>query len=88
MKENIIVAKGSKENLAVAGKGLTFIETNIVPSDNVTGNPLINLSSEVIGIRVKALGGSQTVSFAPINEVRKIFYNVAESTSSAKQSPN
>ena len=87
MKENVIAAKGSKD-WAVAGKGLTFIETNIVPSDNVTGNPLINLSSEVIGIRVKALGGSQTVSFAPINEVRKIFYNVAESTSSAKQSPN
>ena len=36
MKENVIAAKGSKD-WAVAGKGLTFIETNIVPSDNVTG---------------------------------------------------
>lgn len=88
IKENIIVAKVSKEQMAVAGRGVTFIETNIVPNDNVTGNPLINLSSEVIGIRVKALGGSQTISFAPINEVRKIFYGIAESVGTTTRNSN
>lgn len=87
-KENAIVVKVSKEHLAIAEKGLIFIETNIVPSDNVTGNPLINLSSEVIGIRVKALGGSQTVSFVPINEVRKIFYSAAEPVSTTTRNSN
>lgn len=88
IKENTTVAKVSKDHLLVAGKGVIFIETNIVPNDNITGNPLINLSSEVIGIRVKALGGSQTISFAPINEVRKIFYGVAESVGTTTRNSN
>lgn len=73
LKENAVLTKGTKESISVAGKSLTFIETNIVPNDNMTGNPFINLSSEVVGIRVKMSDNVHTVSFVPINEVKKFF---------------
>lgn len=79
IKENSPLAKGAKELLSSAEKSLTLIETNIIPSDNTTGNPFINLSSEVVGIRVKASNSAQTISFVPINEVKKNFSEVSAS---------
>ncbi len=71
LKENNALANGSKDLLTTLGKPMIFIETNIVPNDNTTGNPFINLSSEVVGIRVKASNSAQTITFVPINEVKK-----------------
>lgn len=79
VKENSPLAKGAKELLSAADKSLILIETNIIPSDNTTGNPFINLSSEVVGIRVKVSGNAQTISFVPINEVKKNFSEVSAS---------
>jgi len=88
VKENSPLAKDSKGVLAVAGKSLTLIETNIIPNDNTTGNPFINLSSEVVGIRVKSSNGARTISFAPINEVKKSFSESQASSNSSKQNAN
>ncbi|MEK9182069.1 MAG: S1C family serine protease [Patescibacteria group bacterium] len=88
VKENSPLAKGAKELLSDAEKSLILIETNIIPSDNTTGNPFINLSSEVVGIRVKAGNNAQTISFAPINEVKKNFSEVSASSDSSKQNAN
>jgi len=88
VKENSPLAKDSKGVLAVAGKSLTLIETNIIPNDNTTGNPFINLSSEVVGIRVKSPNGARTISFVPINEVKKSFSAISASSSSAEQNAN
>ena len=88
IKENAPVAKGTKELLSIAGKSLTLVETNIIPGDNTTGNPFINLSSEVVGIRVKSSGNAQTISFIPINEVKKNFQTASMSSSSANQGVN
>src|SRR3989344_518076 len=85
VKENSPLAKDSKGVLAVAGKSLTLIETNIIPNDNTTGNPFINLSSEVVGIRVKSSNGARTISLAPINEVKKNFSESQASSNSSKQ---
>lgn len=88
IKENSPLAKANKELLAAAGKLLILIETNIIPSDNTTGNPFINLSSEVVGIRVRGSNNAQTISFVPINEVKKIFSEAPALSSSSKQSAN
>jgi len=88
IKENSPLAKDSKVLLTIAGKSMTLIETNIIPSDNTTGNPFINLSSEVVGIRVKSPNGARTISFVPINEVKKSFSAISANASSAEQSAN
>lgn len=88
IKDNSSLAKGAKELLSVAEKSLALIETNIIPSDNTTGNPFINLSSEVVGIRVKVSSNAQTISFVPINEVKKSFSEVSASSDSSKQNAN
>jgi len=69
----------------VSNKFRILIETNIIPSDNTMGNPFINLSSEVVGIRVKTSNNSQTISFAPINEVKKSFSIVSAQSTSTEQ---
>lgn len=88
LKEKNISANNSKNSLIALGNSLTYIETNIIPSDNITGNPFINLSSEVVGIRIKALNSGQTMSFVPINEVKKSFSEMSASSDSSKQSTN
>jgi len=82
------LAKIKKESLSVAGKSLILIETNIIPIDNTTVNPFINLSSEVVGIRVKAQNNTRTMSFVPINEVKKSFSELQASSNSSKQNAN
>lgn len=88
LKENTVLGKMSKELLIAVRKSLIFIETNIVSNDNTTGSPFLNLSSEVAGIRVKSSDGAQTMSFVPINEVKKSFATASTPTSSAKQDTN
>ena len=88
IKENSPLAKDSKVLLTIAGKSMTLIETNIIPNDNTTGNPFINLSSEVVGIRVKSSNGERTISFVPINEVKESFCAISANASSAEQSAN
>lgn len=82
------LAKGSKEMLSVADKALSLVETNIITSDNITGNPFINLSSEVVGIRIKTSSNAQTISFVPINEVKKNFSSPSATASSTSQTVN
>lgn len=72
----------------IVDKILSLVETSIVPSDNTTGNPFINLSSEVVGIRVKASNNVQTISFVPINEVKKNFPSPSAMASSTSQAIN
>ncbi|MBU6430938.1 MAG: trypsin-like peptidase domain-containing protein [Patescibacteria group bacterium] len=91
VKENSPLTKENKGISAAAEKSMILIETNIIPNDNTTGNPFINLSSEVVGIRVKASSNAQTISFAPINEVKNIFSAASASptmSSSSKQGVN
>ncbi|MBM2817420.1 MAG: hypothetical protein HW401_10 [Parcubacteria group bacterium] len=88
IKDNSLAGKGTKGLISIAGKSLTLIETNIIPSDNTTGNPFINLSSEVVGIRVKVSNNAQTISFVPINEVKKNFQAVSAPTVSSSSKQN
>lgn len=88
LKDKVALNKESKKLSITAGNSATFIETNIIPNDNITGNPFINLSSEVVGIRVKALNSGQTMSFVPINEVKKSFSQMSASSDSSKQTVN
>lgn len=82
------LAKGSKGMLSLAGKWPLLVETNIIPTDNITGNPFINLSSEVVGIRIKISNNTQAVSFVPINEVKKNFSAPSATASSTSQTVN
>jgi len=88
VKENSPLAKDSKGLQASAEKSMILIETNIIPNDNTTGNPFINLSSEVVGIRVKSPNGARTISFVPINEVKKNFSELEALSNSSKQNAN
>lgn len=88
IKKDSALTKENKELIAVAGKTLSLIETNIISDDSNTGNPLINLSSEVVGIRVKLSNKTQKVSFVPINEVKKSFSSLSVVASSTSQISN
>lgn len=88
LKEKTALANESK-NLSVAPFGYSaLVETNIVSSDDITGNPFISLSSEVVGVRVKSPNNAKTAFFVPINEVKKSFSEMQTSSDSSKQKSN
>ena len=86
LKEKVALANESKNS--PTSNYPTLIETNIIFADNIAGNQLINLSSEVVGIRVKSPNNAKTVFFVPINEVKKGFAEISASSASSKQSAN
>lgn len=88
LKEKTSLANESK-NLSVALVGYSaLVETNIISNDDIAGNPFINLSSEVVGIRVKSPNNTKTSFFVPINEVKKSFSEIQASSNSSKQKSN
>lgn len=60
-------------SLFSVGKFLNLVETNIAPNDSVKGGLIINLSSEVVGIRVIPNDNDRIISFIPSNEMKKNF---------------
>lgn len=82
LKEKVVLANESK-NSSISNH-TDLIETDIVFGDDITGNPFINLSSEVVGIRVKSLNNAKTMFFVPINEVKKSFLEISTSSVSSK----
>lgn len=89
IRENNTLVKNINGLLSSAEKSLTLVETNIISNDNTTGNPFINLSSEVVGIRVKVSNNTQgTISFVPINEVKRNFSSTSATATSTSQTVN
>lgn len=88
LKEKTALANESKNSSVAPVNYPTLVETNIISSDGITGNPFISLSSEVVGIGVKSPNSAKTAFFIPINEVKKSFSEIQASSDSSKQKPN
>lgn len=88
LKEKMALANRSENSSVAVVNYPSLVETNIISSDDITGNPFISLSSEVVGIRVKSPNNAKTAFFVPINEVKKSFSEIQVSNDSSKQKSN
>ena len=97
--ENIIASVGTISNLIQKNRVLSdastttnkevpiryAIEASLSPKDETTGGPLINLSGEVIGIKVNQF---QAISFVPINLASGLLAEIASSSAKTASSTN
>lgn len=78
----IISGLGTKEdsNATSTGAIVTSIETNISSASLISGATLVNLSGEVIGVRVNFMNSSRTDLFVPAKAVTDVLsaYNLSQ----------
>ncbi len=79
---NVGVISGLSRDITASGGGLTEKINNVIQTDasinpGNSGEPLLNLRGEVIGINMAIVQGAQSISFAiPINQVKEIISSV------------